>query len=83
MHDDSCIGTNYAQIFSKCFRSLHTLLGLFALHFVSPIQLLSLYQFILFLTCEFFVEIHNAKKGLVRCCLFTTRRLQQTAVSCE
>ena len=32
---------------------------------------------------EFLVEIHIAKTGLLRCCLYTTRRLQQTAVSCE
>ena len=27
MHEDSCIGINYAHRFPKCFRSLHTLLG--------------------------------------------------------
>ena len=27
MHEDSCIGINYAHMFPKCFRSLHTLLG--------------------------------------------------------
>ena len=27
MHDDSCIGINYAHRFPKCFKSLHTLLG--------------------------------------------------------
>ena len=43
MHEDSCIGINYAHMFPKCFRSLHTLLG-FALYFVSSIQFLSLYQ---------------------------------------
>ena len=36
MHEDSCIGINYAHMFPKCFRSLHTLLG-FALYFVSSI----------------------------------------------
>ena len=41
MHEDSCIGINYAHMFPKCFRSLHTLLG-FALYFMSSIQLLSL-----------------------------------------
>ena len=25
MHEDSCIGINYAHMFPKCFRSLHTL----------------------------------------------------------
>ena len=41
MHEDSCIGINYAHMFPKCFRSFHTLLG-FALYFMSSIQLLSL-----------------------------------------
>ena len=39
MHEDSCIGINYAHMFSKCFRSLHTLLG-FALYFMSPIEII-------------------------------------------
>ena len=41
MHEDSCIGINYAQahMFPKCFRSLHTLLG-FALYFMSSILIL-------------------------------------------
>ena len=47
MHEDSCIGINYAHM---CFRSLYTVLG-FALYFVSAIQLLSLYPFTHFLTC--------------------------------
>ena len=50
MHEDSCIGINYAHMFPKCFRSLHTLLG-FALYFVSSIQVLSLYPCVQFLTC--------------------------------
>ena len=28
MHEDSCFGINYVHMFSKCFKSLHTLLGL-------------------------------------------------------
>ena len=32
---------------------------------------------------EFLVEIHTAKSGLLRCCLYTQRRLQQTTVSCK
>ena len=54
MHEDSCIGINYAHAhrFPKCFRSFHTLLG-FALYFTSSIELLS-----------FLVEIHTAKTGL-------------------
>ena len=38
MHDGSCIGINYAHMLPKCFRSRHTLLGFFALYFVSSIQ---------------------------------------------
>ena len=54
MHEDSCIGINYAHAhrFPKCFRSFHTLLG-FALYFMSSIESLS-----------FLVEIHTAKTGL-------------------
>ena len=37
MHEDSCIGINYAHMLSKCFRSLHTF-WCFALYFVSSIQ---------------------------------------------
>ena len=50
MHDDSCIGINYAHRFSKCFRSLHTSLG-FSLCTSCRQFNLSLYQFIQFLTC--------------------------------
>ena len=58
--------------------------GIFALHFVSPIQLLSLYQFIPFLTCtRILCRDSHCDNGLVRCCLYTPRRLQQTAVSCK
>ena len=38
------------------------------------------------LVCEFladFVDSHTAKTGLLRCCLYTARRLQWTAVSCK
>ena len=84
MHDNSWIGINYAHRFPKCFRSIHTLLGTFALRFVSPIQLLSLYQFIQFLTCTRIpCRDSHCENGLVRCCLYTHRRLQQTAVSCK
>ena len=83
MHEVSCIGINYAHMFPKCFRSLDTLLG-FALYFVSSIQLLSLYPCIQFWPAhEFLIEIHTAKTGLLRCCLYTSRRLQQTFVSCK
>ena len=70
MHEDSCIGINHAHMFSKCFRSLHTLLG-FALYFVSSIQLLSLYPFIQFLTCTRIpCRDSHCETGLLRCCLY-------------
>ena len=38
MHEDSCFGINYAHMFPKCFRSLHTLLGFRSvLHVVNSI----------------------------------------------
>ena len=39
MHEDSCIGINYAHMFPKCFKSFHSLLG-FALYFVSSILII-------------------------------------------
>ena len=52
MHEDSCIGINYAHthMFPKCFRSLHTLLG-FALCFVSSILILVAVTIYSILTC--------------------------------
>ena len=35
------------------------------------------------LTCTRIHCRHTAKTGLLRCCLYTPRRLQQTAVSCK
>ena len=32
---------------------------------------------------DFLVEIHTAKTGVLRCCLYTHRLLQRTAVSCN
>ena len=49
-----------------------------------PIQWLSLYQFIQFLTCTRIpCRDSHCENGLVRCCLYTPCRLQQTAVSCK
>ena len=52
MHGDSCTGINYAHthVFSKCFKSLHTLLG-FALYFVSSILILVAVTIYSILTC--------------------------------
>ena len=50
MHDDSCIGINYAHRFPKCFMLLHTLLG-FSLCTSCRQFNLSLCHFIQFLTC--------------------------------
>ena len=69
---------------SQVFQVTSQIVGLFALHFVSPIQLLSLYQFIQFLTCTRIpCRDSHFENGLVRCCLYTLRRLQQTAVCCK
>ena len=69
---------------SQVFQVTSHIVGLFALHFVSPIQLLSLYQIIQFLTCTRIpCRDSHCENGLVRCCLYTPRRLQQTAVSCK
>ena len=75
---------NYTHGFPKCFRSLHTLLGL---SFCVP-----RYQFtccqctklIHFLTCTRIpCRGSYCENGRVRCCIHTPRRLQQTAVSCK
>ena len=56
----------------------------FALYFVSLNQLLSMFPHILFShVCEFLVTVHTAKTGLLRCCIYTLRQLQQTDVSCK
>ena len=51
MHEDSCIGINCAHMFTKCFRSLHTLLG-FALYFVSSILIVVAENIYSILTCS-------------------------------
>ena len=77
MHDGSCIGINYAHRFPKCFRSFHTLLGFRTLCFVSSVEFLSLYLFTQFLTCTRIPwRDSHCENGLVRCCLYTPRRLQ-------
>ena len=50
MRDDSHWHQLRSQI-SQVFQVTSHVVGIFALHFGSPIQLLSLYQFIQFLTC--------------------------------
>ena len=83
MHEDSCVGINYAHMFPKCLRSLHTLLG-FALYFVSSILMFVAVTIYSILTCTRIPSRDShCENGLVKCCLYTPRRLQQTAVSCE
>ena len=69
---------------SSCFSSLRMLLGLslyISCHQVNCCQCTKLFHF---LTCT---GIHcgdsHCENGLVRWCLYTPRRLQQTAVSCK
>ena len=47
MHEDSCIGINYAHMFPKCFRSLHTLLD-FALSSCRQFNCCSCYHLLIF-----------------------------------
>ena len=69
---------------SQVFQVTSHIVGIFALHFVSPIHMLSLYQFNQFLTCTRIpCRDSHCENGLVRCYLHTPRRLQQTAVSCK
>ena len=71
---------NYGHMFSKCFRSLHTLLSL-ALCFVSSIGIdVTFTEFCPVL--EFLVNSHTAKTGRPKWCLYIFRRLQWTAVNC-
>ena len=79
----------YSCVFT-CFRfasTLNMLLCLLLCAFVSSFQSSSMFPRIHFSpVCEFlviFVIVHTAKTGLLRCCLYTSRRLQQTAVSCK
>ena len=64
---------------SQVFQVTSHVAGIFAVHFVSPIQLLSLYQFIQFLTCTRIPcrDLH-CDNGLVRCCLYIAPRPGQT-----
>ena len=65
MHDDFMHWHQLRSQISQVFQVTSHVVGIFALHFVSPIQLLSLYQFIQFLTCtRILVEIHTAKMVL-------------------
>ena len=65
---------------STCFMSFHMLLGL-SLCVPRSLVVNAPNLFTFWPVREFLVEIHTAKTGLLRCCLDTPRRLQQTAVS--
>ena len=55
---------------SQVFQGTSHVVWIFALHFVSPIQLLSLYQFFQFLTCTRIpCRDSHCENGLVRCLL--------------
>ena len=73
---------NYTQRFPKCFKSLHTLLGL---SFCVP-----KYQFtccqctkLIHFQCSSHCGGSHCESGRVKCCLYTPRRLQWTAGSCK
>ena len=72
MHDGSCIGINYTHRFPKCFKSLHTHCWAFRsfLRVVNSMcRCTTLFNF--WPVREFLEEIHTAKAGLLRCCLYT------------
>ena len=59
---------------SQVFQVTSHVVGIFALHFVSPSQLLSLYPFIQFLTCTRIpCRDSHFENGLVRRCLYSSR----------
>ena len=47
----------------------------------SIVVAVTIHSFFFDLHAKFPVEIHSAKTGLLRCCLYTSRRLQQTIAS--
>ena len=68
---EDCNNYAHAHVFSKCFKSLHTLLG-FVLCFVLILCFVIVHSICIPNSCIF----HVAKTGLLRCCLYTPRRLQ-------
>ena len=69
MHQDSCIGINYAHRFTKCFRLRHTSWE-FSLSTSCRRFILSLYQFVKFMTCTRLpCRDAHFENGHVRCCL--------------
>ena len=86
MHEDSCIGINYAHahMFSKCFRSLLTLFGIFALYFVSSSFNFVAVAIYSILTCTRIpCRVSHCGNGSFEVLSLYRRRLQQTAVSCK
>ena len=68
MHDDSCIGINYAHRFPKCSRSLHTLLGFSLCTSCQQFNCWSctiLFNF--WPVREFLAEVHTAKMDVWGC----------------
>ena len=84
MHDGSCIGIKYAHRFPKCFKLLHTLWGFSLYTSCHQFNCCRCTKFIQILTCTRIPwNCSHCEKGLLKCCLYTPRRLQQTAVSCK
>ena len=85
-HESSVVGLVSVHMLQVCDHIKHV--GVFvALHSCHHFTCCQLFPHIHFSTvCEFLadcVDSHTAKTGLLRCCLYTHRRLQQTAVSCK
>ena len=85
MHEDSCIGINYAHthMFPKCFKSHHTLLG-FALYFMSSILILVAVTIYSILTCTRIPwRDSHCENGFFRCCLYIIRsKLHRPIFAC-
>ena len=77
----------HAHVFPKCFKSLAHFVGFrvvrrvdLVLRVVNGVLVAVIVHSICIPNSCIF---HIAKTGLLRCCLYTPRRLQQTAVSCK
>ena len=72
MHDASCIGINHAHRFTKCARSLDTLLGFSLCTSCHQFNCCHCTKFIHFLICTGFpCGDSHCENCLVKCCLYT------------
>ena len=68
----------------QVFQVTSHIVGLVVLCAEIPIHLLSMHQTYSLLTCTIVpCRGSHCENGRVRCCIYTSRRLQQTAISCK